>query len=326
MPEVASDLLSHFPVFRTSDPEELRYFGSMTFGATRIELKNVDRFEARANLVQLPKIDLAFCATTADLAIDHSEADYTRLQIALKGSATASAQGVTSEVNERQLAITPSGVCSRTVCDAGHQRLTLRLNQRALLQKLTSLLGAKPKGELTFGSTINADDPYTRSLSQLVHFLAQQLDSSACGLPAAARHELEQAVQISFLWATRHPFSDLLRNQASAPACGTVRRIEEFIEANWQDALTIERLVEEAGVSSRAIFRAFERSRGYSPKAFVKMVRLKRAREMLLSGDPDVSVTATAFKCNFLSVGHFARDYRDAFGELPSQTISGARR
>jgi AraC-like DNA-binding protein len=326
MPEAAPDPLHHFPVFRTSDPEELRYFGSKLFGATTIDLKNVEKFEARVNLILLPEIGLAFGATTADMAIDHLEADFIRLQVALKGRATASSNGITSDLNERQLTITPAGVRSRTVCEAGHERLTLRLNQQALLQRLTSLLGAKPRGELKFETAIDLDDPYAQSLCQLLHFLSQQLNSTACRLPAAVRHELEQAAQISFLWATRHPFSDLLRNQESAPAPGIVRRLEEFIEANWQDALTIDRLVEEAGVSARAIFRAFERNRGYSPKAFVKMVRLKRAREMLLSGDPGASVTATAFKCNFLSVGHFARDYRDAFGELPSQTISGVRR
>ena len=100
-----------------------------------------------------------------------------------------------------------------------------------------------------------------------------------------------------------------------------VRRIEEFIEAHWQEAITIERLAAEVGVSARAIFRAFERSRGYSPMAFAKAIRLKRAREILTSGDPRVSVTATAFQSNFASPSRFAKDYREAFGELPSETM-----
>ncbi|WP_428140812.1 helix-turn-helix domain-containing protein [Bradyrhizobium sp.] len=36
---------------------------------------------------------------------------------------------------------------------------------------------------------------------------------------------------------------------------------------------------------------------------------------------PAASVTAVAFACGFFSLGHFSRAYRDAFGELPSETI-----
>jgi transcriptional regulator GlxA family with amidase domain len=54
-------------------------------------------------------------------------------------------------------------------------------------------------------------------------------------------------------------------------------------------------LAAEAAVSARAIFKAFERSRGYSPMAFARATRLKRAGEILTSGDPGVSVTAPAF-------------------------------
>jgi len=326
LPDVALDPLHRFSVFRTSDPEELRHLGSTLFGATRIELDNIDNFEARVNLIQLQEIGLAFGATTSDLAVDHLETDFIRFQIALKGRATTSANGMITEINDRQLAITPSGVSSRTVCEAGHERLTLRLNHQALSQRLTELLGAKPKDEMKFEPAIDVDHPDAQFLCQLVHFFSRQLDSNACKLPAAVCRELEQAVQIGFLWATRHAFSQVLRNQESVSAPSIVKRLEEFIEANWQDALTVERLAQEAGTSARAIFRAFERSRGYSPMAFAKMVRLRRAREILMSGDPKVSVTATAFKCNFGSVSHFARDYRDAFGELPSQTISAARR
>jgi hypothetical protein len=47
---------------------------------------------------------------------------------------------------------------------------------------------------------------------------------------------------------------------------------------------------------------------------------------MLMSGDPGVNVTAAAFKSSFASPGRFARDYCEAFGELPFETISRSRR
>lgn len=326
MPDAVADPLHRFPVFRTSNPEELWQFGSTLFGTARIDLKNTDNFEARVNLVQLQETGLAFGATTADLAIDHLAADFIRLQIAHKGRANTSVDGRTTDINDRQFAITPAGVRSQTVCEAGHERLTLRLNEPVLLQRLTALLGARPKGELAFDAAIQADQPHAQCLAGLVLFLSQQMNSTAYRLPAAVCRELEQAVQVAFLHASRHTFSHLLENQESMPAPWIVRRIEEFIEAHWHEEITIDRLAAEAGVSTRAIFRAFERNRGYSPMAFAKAIRLKRAREMLMSGDPGLSVTAAAFKSNFASPGRFAKDYREAFGELPSETILRARR
>jgi len=32
-----------------------------------------------------------------------------------------------------------------------------------------------------------------------------------------------------------------------------------------------------------------------------------------------------AFNCGFGNLGHFAREYREAFGELPSETLARAR-
>ena len=325
MPDAVADPLHRFPVFRTSSPEELRGLASNLFGASGIELKNIENFEARVNLVELQDIGLAFGGANCDLAIDRFATDFIRLQIARKGRAATSSGGTTTDIDQHHFAITPSGVASRTICEAGHERLILRLNQRPLMQKLTALLGARPKGELKFQAAIKADQPRAQSLSQLIHFLSLQLDSTTAKLPAAVCRELEQAVQVAFLYASRHAFSELLEREESMPAPGLVRRLEEFIEAHWREAITIERLAAEAGVSTRALFRAFERSRGYSPMAFAKEVRLKRAREILMSGDPNVSVTATAFKTNFASPSRFAKDYREAFGELPSQTVSRTR-
>ena len=321
-----ADPLHRFPVFQTSDPEVLWHYGSTLLGATRIDLANVKNFQARVNLATLTDIGLAFGATSCDLTADLFEADIIRLQIGLKGRGAISAEGTSTEVKPDQFVVTSSGVLSQSASEAGHERLTLRLNPVSLMQKLTALVGVKPRGELKFESAIDADQPYARSLRQLLQFMLQQLDSTASKLPAAASQELEQAVQIAFLWASNHNLRHLLECQDKEIAPAVVRRLEQYIEAHWREPLSIDRLVAETGVSARSIFRAFDRSRGYSPMAFVKAVRLRHARTMLVSGDPGISVTTTAFQCNFSSPGHFARDYREAFGELPSETILRSRR
>jgi transcriptional regulator GlxA family with amidase domain len=59
---------------------------------------------------------------------------------------------------------------------------------------------------------------------------------------------------------------------------------------------------------------------------FAKSIRLKQARRLLQTPDETTSVTAVGFLCGFQNIGHFARDYQKAFGELPSSTLASARR
>jgi AraC-like DNA-binding protein len=318
--------LHRYRAIWTSDSEELRQLGLQWLGASRIDLRNIGNFEARLNALELETIGLAFGATSCDLTADQYPMDVVRLQIALKGRGLSCVGHRVTDIDDRQFAVTPAGVPWQMVCQGGHERLTMRLNQAALSQKLASLIGVQPKGDYRFEHTIPSDDPQARSLFRLVNFLAQQLDDHTATMPRAVYRELEDAVLVAFLTASRHKYRELLETPGLMPEFSLVKRLEDFIEASWREAITIERLVAEAGVSARSLFRAFARVRGYSPIAFAKSVRLRRAREMLLSGDPAMTVATAAAACNFANPGHFARYYRQTFGELPSVTVMrGAR-
>jgi len=58
---------------------------------------------------------------------------------------------------------------------------------------------------------------------------------------------------------------------------------------------------------------------------YVKQVRLAKAREEMLATQGAKSVTSIAMEWGFNHLGHFARDYRARFGELPSQTLRSHR-
>ena len=92
-----------------------------------------------------------------------------------------------------------------------------------------------------------------------------------------------------------------------------------------QQPIDIEALGKGAQVSARSLFRQCRKDRGYSPADFAKRIRLARAREMLEQSS-GTSVIQIALKCGFQNPGHFARDFRIAFGELPSEVAKGARR
>ena len=268
-----SEPLHRFPVVRTSDAEQLRQLGMQWLGASRVDLRNIGSFHARLNAVSLASTSLAFGATSCDLVADHIPMDVVRLQIALKGRGLTCVGHQITEVNEKQFAVAPAGVPWQMASQGGHQRLTLRIHQPALLQRLSALVGVKPKTDYRFESAIPADEPRSRSLFQLIEFLSNQLDAGASAWPAAVYASSKTRCRSPSCPASRHKLRELLDTPGAMPDFGLVKRLEQFIEASWREAITIERLVAEAGVSARSIFSAFERVRGYSPIAFAKSVR-----------------------------------------------------
>jgi transcriptional regulator GlxA family with amidase domain len=104
-----------------------------------------------------------------------------------------------------------------------------------------------------------------------------------------------------------------------------VREAEEYIEANWSKPVRIADLTGVTNVSSRSLCKSFGTAHGYSPMAFTKMIRLKQARQLLGLGTSQTSVMEVASNCGFGNLGHLAKNYRAAFGELPSETLARAR-
>lgn len=318
-------LLSRSPVIRTGDPEEMRHALFTVYGASGFAVPDPDAFEGVANYLVLENVGLGFCGYGAKTIVDFAESDFARPQIPLKCNATTILKGRAIAVTERQPCMVPPGEPIRVEFERGYEQLILRIKTTALDKALLSLLGAKPRGALTFDPLAPAIQPSAQVLRDLTMFLAKQLNSAAAQLPSAMVLELEQALIVAFLSAHRHSFTELFEGTAKEAAPRVVRLAEEYIEASWNRAITIEELAAQTNTSIRSLFREFKKSRGYSPMTFAKTVRLRRANQILQVPTQRTSVSEVAFKCGFGNLGHFARDYREMFAELPSETLSRTR-
>ena len=311
---------------RTSDPEEFKECLVREYGAAGLVVPNARGLQTRGNFLQMGDIALGFSACGASAIVSFDECDFARMQIALAGRASTTSAGVATEIDAQQACVTSPGRAAVLEYGDGFEHIVLRLQATALKRKLAALLGASPNAMITFDPVIKASQQHMGGLRQLLSFLARQIDTESAALPASVLQELEQAVIVAFLHATQHTFSSFLERNSQDTTPSHVRRVEEYIHANWQEAVTIERLVEVTGVSARAIFRAFQQNRGYSPMIFAKKIRLQHAQEFLKAPDTRTSVTGIAFACGFANLGHFAKDYRTMFGELPSETLTRAKR
>ncbi|WP_375412415.1 helix-turn-helix transcriptional regulator [uncultured Bradyrhizobium sp.] len=156
--------------------------------------------------------------------------------------------------------------------------------------------------------------------------MAGELAASPSQLPHFLLQEFEETLIAAFLKAVPNSYSENLQRRPSEGASAHVRRVEEYLDAHWQRPISVEHLADVTGIGVRTIFATFKRNRGYTPFAYLKMVRLRNANELLQSPTETTTVTSVALNCGFSNLGHFANDYRDSFGELPSLTLARARR
>ncbi len=319
---VAHRPLEAFPLMRTTDVDVLNDSVARTYGKSVIGFPSGTKgFHVHANHCQLQSIALTYASHAVPLQLDFSAFDHFAQFFAYRGQAEAIAGRRPVGIQESQSFVASRGDSFKLNYGRNFEQLVLRINPTALVKKLEALGGDHLVSQLKFNpSKIRPE--YSESLRQMLLFGIERLDSSGSKFHPLALAEFEQSVLVAVLCGTQHNYSKWLDQQSSTAAPWQVRVAEEYIEANWDQPLTIEALSIVTGASARTIFHSFKRTRGYTPMDFVKNLRLQRANAMLATG---TSVSNTALACGFGNFGHFANYYKIKFGELPSQTLKRAR-
>ena len=318
-------MLERFPIIDTRDPEKMQLALSQSYGSRFFDLpQGAEGFRAQAHHAQFGQVGISYCYYGAQTEVCFPEASHVRFQISLSGTAETRIGNRAHAVSSEQTCLIPSDIDVNAIFGEGFAQLVLRIEKEALEKKLSLLAGVRPRGEINFDRTVTFNDAQADQLRRLVLFYSRELDHGLLNSSAMAV-ETEQAIVSAFLCLTHHNFRNLVDRAPKYPAPWQVHRAEAYIEANWKRPITVDVLCAETGASARSLFAAFNKARGYSPMAFLKNVRLKRAREILQSPDLSTSVTQTSLACGFHNLGHFAKDYRQAFGELPSETLAKSR-
>ncbi|HEV7256379.1 MAG TPA: AraC family transcriptional regulator [Bosea sp. (in: a-proteobacteria)] len=137
--------------------------------------------------------------------------------------------------------------------------------------------------------------------------------------PYAARM-LRNALIMLILESVPHRYSSWFERRAVAPAPWQIRRAIDFIDGHMAGPLTVQDVAGAIGIGLRSLQEGFRRHKQISPHDYIKRARLNGVREELLNPLSSRSIEAIARHWGFVNRGHFALDYRQAFGEQPSQT------
>jgi AraC-like DNA-binding protein len=195
-------------------------------------------------------------------------------------------------------------------------RIARPLMERALLAQL-----GRPAGEpLVFqpGFLWRECSAWRCLMSYLLDCSAQNIDFVHNKLLTA---QIEQLVVTTLLSMQPHNSGGAQPARRTAILPRHVRRVEEYLQAHAHEPVSAEQLAELAGVSLRSLYAGFKDFCGVSPMQYLKGLRLDRARADMLNLPDVTSVAGVAMRWGFAHLGRFSADYRERFGESPSETL-----
>lgn len=126
---------------------------------------------------------------------------------------------------------------------------------------------------------------------------------------------LGMLVQLVTRYADANPLS-----KSIGPEPLPVRLVQEYLNANYADAISLEQLATIANLKPLRLLRVFQKEVGLPPHAYLVQVRVSRAKAMLAR---NISISQVAFDTGFTDQSHLHRHFKRLVGVTPGQYMSG---
>ncbi|WP_235733243.1 helix-turn-helix domain-containing protein [Mycolicibacterium neoaurum] len=205
--------------------------------------------------------------------------------------------------------------------------LAVKIARPALEEHLSTLLNRPVEGPIQFALPMDLTEVRAQQWWAFLRDLADHVGDP----DALARHPMMAAslagsVMTGLLLATRHNYRDELDADALPARPATIQRAVEYIEEHLTDPLDVATIAKHVRLSVRSLQEGFQNSLGTTPMRYVRDLRLRQARRDLVAAETGSDgVAQIAMRWGFTHLGRFAGQYRDAFGESPSEALHGSR-
>jgi AraC-like DNA-binding protein len=248
-----------------------------------------------------------------------------QVNLPLSGKSTVQQHGVrrTITAGERGVAFRPDApLVTRWSRDA--MQYVIKFPKKLLETHAARLAGLPADSGIRFDLTFDLKTGPAQALIATAEFLCAELarPDGLATIPAAC-HEFEAVLMTQLLMVVPSQLSSALHSGPTRTRRSNIHEVMDFIDEHPAAETNAADLAAMAGVSTRALQAGFHDLVGMSPTAYIRGVRLDRVHLDLASGAPG-SVTEVGARWGFFHPGRFARQYRERFGVLPSETARRA--
>lgn len=310
---------------RTDDPDRAEDVVSELFLPHRLDLGNRrESLDMRIAGLRLAGLTVGRLSYGRSAVLTTAEAGNFHVNTPLSGRARSSGgwPGQPVETGPGMAAVFGPGRQAEIAWSADCAQLCVMISRSDVEAELETLLGRSLHARLEFEPAM--DLRTQTGWREVLGMLARELETgpSLISHPAASRH-VRGLVIDGLLLGQHHTYTDALSSPGRAAPRSAVARAIDLVRERPEEPWSTVRLATEVHLSVRALQEGFRRDAGLSPGAYVRHVRLHLARDLLRAADPELTTVAqVAARCGIGHLGRFASAYRNAFDELPSETLN----
>jgi AraC-like DNA-binding protein len=316
-------LLSRFAAVDTRSPDDAREAIGRIFCPHFLNPVggNPVAFHARHHTALQVDYSVNFVAYGSTVEIDPGELSrFFLLQLPLKGSAKVRCGTVAADVQagQRGSILSPT-LGTRMTWNEGCEKLIILIRREAVEAQFESLTH-RPMRAIEFETGVDLTGVVGRAILQHAQLMLDAAETSD-GVPDAYRTLLRDGLTTLLLSRLSSSVTPAFSRPAPSADPIAVRRAQDYMAANAEQAISMAEIAVASGVSLRSLQDAYRKARGVTLGEGLLTLRLERFRSTLLSVDAQGSVADAAFAAGFGHLGRAAASYRERYGEAPSETL-----
>ncbi len=278
-------------------------------------------FESEHRVVRLDTVRVGWHSSNLGFKLEaHLKPNTSVIGILASGSTCARWFG--TGVGEGHVAASGASIWLSTVGPSAF--LSVTTDARRLVREFPDSPDARILRENAGGALLEHNDVCAKRLREYLQWLSRDSTRASGFLrPTAARAMVERDLLPLLADAlTGRNGAAVERSPSLNRRVAAVRICETYMREHLDKTVTLVDLSEVSGLRLRSLINAFQAVTGFSPMAYFKRERLSGVRQALQR--PHLTRTrvidvATAW--GFWHMGHFTADYREMFGESPSETL-----
>lgn len=303
-------------VFKNADPHAVSIYVNQHVGTHCIRLPRTANAQAYLNHRKFGALDLCRISYGTSVRVSSQALeDVFHLQILLRGDCLwRSRAGVHHLVPGELLLINPDDPVDLTY-SWDCEKFILKVPAHLLESICREQRWLAPGTGIRFLQHRYSLDQL-QSLLPLLATLCTEAEEGA-GLPSLQEH-YAHIVATKMLMLLRNN----VRREHAACANSTFERVVAYVGSHLQGDISVQAMADHAQLSIRSLYALFEKNRTTTPNRYIREQKLARIQACLADPNCNVrNVTELAMDFGFVHLGRFAQQYRQQFGELPSDTL-----
>jgi AraC-like DNA-binding protein len=310
---------------RTDDLDEASGFLTSVYAPHRMTAAGRSPFAFSMRVMDAERLRIGYCTFRSDVRLYVPPPSFYIFCYAPVGSVDV-VSGPRSATVSRTTAVvlTPSAPWRFERWTRDSTLMAMRIDRADLEDDLSAILGRRIAGPIEFGGRLDLSQGPGADFARVLRLLqddAGRPSELARQHPVMASH-LGQLARSALLMSQPHTYSDELHQDRRPCLPSAIQRVVDVIEDDPMQIGSAADIAKVACLSLRALEKGFVREFGIPPMAYLRQVRLARARNDLINGDPDtLTVSAVALRWGFGHLGRFGAVYQERYGEPPSRTL-----